>query len=77
MFNFRIINCTDGTQVIDRSLKTPYSALTPDQMEEYMEMDNQIAIMERLKRKERREKSFKQKLKWNPLHKVAHVCGIV
>lgn len=39
MFDFRIITCTDGTQVIDPSLKTPYSALTPVQMAEYMEMD--------------------------------------
>ncbi len=77
MFNFRIITCLDGTQVIDRSLKTPYSTLTPDQMEEYMEMDTQIAIMERLKRKAKREENFKRKLKWNPLHKVAHMCGIV
>ena len=33
MFNFRIITCPDGTQIIDPSLKTPYNALTPIQME--------------------------------------------
>ena len=55
MFNFRIITCPDGTQIIDPSLKTPYSALTPIQMEEYMDMDTQIAFMERLERKAKKE----------------------
>ena len=36
MFNFRIIDTPDGNQIIDRSLKTPYNALTPLQMVEYM-----------------------------------------
>ena len=36
MFNFRIIETPDGNQIIDRSLKTPYNALTPLQMVEYM-----------------------------------------
>ena len=76
MFNFRIITCPDGTQVIDRSLKTPYSSLTPVQMEEYMEIDTQIAVMERLKRKAKRESNRKRKLKWNPLHKAACMFGL-
>lgn len=29
MFNFRIITTADGNQIIDRNLKTPYDALTP------------------------------------------------
>ena len=36
MFNFRIIDTVDGNQIIDRQLKTPYNALTPTQMVEYM-----------------------------------------
>lgn len=76
MFNFRIITCPDGTQVIDHSLKTPYSALTPVQMEEYMEIDTQIAVMERLKRKAKRESDRKRKLKWNPLYKAACMFGL-
>ena len=47
MFNFRIIDTVDGNQIIDRQLKTPYNALTPTQMVEYMEMDNQLAYMDR------------------------------
>ena len=45
-FNFRIIDIADGNQIIDRNLKTPYSALTPLQMVEYIEMDVQLAIMD-------------------------------
>ena len=77
MFNFRIITCPDGTQIIDPSLKTPYSALTPVQMTEYMEIDTQIAVMERLKRKAKRELERKGKLKWNPLYKAACMFGLV
>lgn len=36
MFNFRIITTADGNQIIDRNLKTPYEALTPTQMVEYI-----------------------------------------
>ena len=77
MFNFRIITCTDGTQVIDHSLKTPYSSLTPVQMEEYMEIDTQIAIMERLKRKAKRESDRKCRLRKNLFYKAICMFGLV
>lgn len=77
MFDFRIITCPDGTQIIDPSLKTPYSALTPNQMQEYIETDTQIAFMERMKRKTRREASRKRKLNRNPFYKFACMCGLV
>lgn len=77
MFDFRIITCADGTQIIDPSLKTPYSALTPNQMQEYIEMDSQIAVMDRMKRKARREVNRKRKLDRNPFYKVASICGLV
>lgn len=76
MFNFRIINTPDGNQIIDQTLKTPYAALTPLQMEEYIEIDNQLAYMERMERKARIEAEWKQKLK-NPLLRIAYACGIV
>jgi len=44
MFDFRIINLADGNQVIRRDLKTPYSALTPIQMVEYVEMDVHLSL---------------------------------
>lgn len=77
MFDFRIITCTDGTQVIDPSLKTLYSALTPVQMAEYMEMDHQIAVMERLRRKERRKEGRRQGIRKNPFYKAACMFGLV
>ena len=77
MFNFRIINMTDGSQIIDRTLKTPVDALTLDQVMEYIEVDSQLSIADRMKRKDRREADWKQKLAQNPLWKIACFCGIV
>lgn len=56
MFDFRIINLPDGNQVIDRSLKTPYSSLTPVQMVEYTEMDNRLLFMDRMECKTKTKK---------------------
>lgn len=77
MFDFRIITCPDGTQIIDPSLKTPYSTLTLDQMQEYMEMDNQIAVMERMRRREQREAQRRMKRERSPLYKIACACGLL
>ena len=77
MFNFRLINTPDGNQIIDTTLKTPYSSLTPLQMEEYIEIDNQLAYMERMERKQAREAERKQKFIYRFIHKLAYVCGIM
>ena len=71
MFEFRLINLSDGNQIIDTTLKTPYSSLTPLQMMEYMEMDNQLAYMERMERKQKREAERKQKFTYRFMHKIA------
>ena len=76
MFNFRIIDTADGNQIIDRNLKTPYNALTPTQMMEYMEMDNQLAFMDRMERKARAKAERRQKLARNPFYRIACVCGL-
>ena len=55
MFNFRLINMPDGSQVIDSRLKTPINALTPSQMVEYRKMEVILYQLERLKRKQKRE----------------------
>lgn len=73
MFHFRIINTPDGNQVIDRNLSTPYEALTPTQMIEYTEIDNQLNIMDRLERKARER--AKQKQKW--YKRLASACGLL
>ena len=77
MFNFRLINTPDGNQIIDTTLKTPYSSLTPLQMMEYMEMDNQLAYMERMEKKQKREAERNQKFTYKFMHKVAGMCGIM
>lgn len=76
MFDFRIIACADGTEIVDRTLKTPYNALTPFQMVEYQEMDAQIAIMDRLERKEKLEAERQRKIARNPFRKLACLCGL-
>lgn len=77
MFDFRIINTADGNQVIDRSLKTPYSALTPLQMVEYQEMDMQLAYMDRIEQKKQTEAERQRKLARNPFVRFACFCGLV
>ena len=76
MFEFRIIDTADGNQIIDRNLKTPYNTLTPLQMLEYMEMDNQLAIMDRIERKARQKAEHMRKLAKNPFYRLACMCGI-
>lgn len=75
-FNFRIIVLPDGIEVVDHTLKTPYSALTAVQMVEYVQMDTQIAVAERMKRRERREEEHRQRLARNPLYRLAYFCGL-
>ena len=77
MFDFRIINTPDGNQIIDPSLKTPYNALTPVQMVEYIEIDAQLAIADIQKRKAQAELKRAQRLVKNPFWKLACLCGMV
>ena len=77
MFNFRLINTPDGNQIIDTTLKTPYDSITAVEMLEYMEVDNRLAYMERLERKQKREAERKRKLAYKLFHKVACACGIM
>ena len=77
MFDFRIIETPDGNQIIDTTLKSPYDSLTPFQMMEYMEIDNQLAFMERLEKKQKREAERQRKIARNPIWKLACICGIL
>ena len=77
MFNYRVINTPDGNQIIDRSLKTPYNALTPMQMLEYTELDNQMALMDRMERKAKQKAEHMRKLAKNPLYKMACMVGLL
>ena len=77
MFNFRLINTPDGNQIIDTRLKTPYSSLTPIQMEEYIEVDNQLLLMKRMERKHAKEAERKRKFIYKFIYKIACICGII
>lgn len=52
-FDFEIIICSDGLEIIDRRQKTFYHQLTPVQMVEYIEMEIQLAILDGLVQEER------------------------
>lgn len=77
MFNFRIINTADGNQIIDRSLKTPYNALTPTQMLEYTEMDNSLAFMDRMERKAREKAEYMRRVARNLFYRLACMVGLM
>lgn len=77
MFEFRIINIADENQIIDRNLKTPYNSLTPLQMMEYIEIDSQLALMNRLERKARAEAERQRKFVRNLFYKIAYICGLI
>ena len=77
MFEFRLINLSDGNQIIDTTLKTPYDSITPIEMIEYIEVDAQLDYMERLERKQKREAERKRKFTYKLFHKVACACGIM
>lgn len=74
MFDFRIINLSDGNQIINRNLKTPYEALTPLQFLEYTDIEIQLYIADRLKKKEEKRQ---RKLARNPFIRFACFCGLV
>lgn len=77
MFDFRIIDTEDGSQIIRRDLKTPFDSLPFVELIEYIEMDKQMAIMDSIRKKQQKEEERKQKLERNPLWKLACFCGLV
>ena len=76
MFNFRIIDMPDGSQVIDPSLKTPYNALTAVEMLEYTEMDKHLAYMDRQAERNRKEAERKRRMAQNPFYRLVCLCGL-
>ena len=77
MFDFRIIDLSDENQIIRRDLKTPYSALTLMQYIEYTNIETQIYIADRQKKKFLRETERRRKLARNPFVRFAYFCGLV
>ena len=77
MFEFRLINLSDGNQIIDTTLKTPYDSITAVEMLEYMEVDARLECMKRMERKQKREVEEQRKFIYRFIHKLAYVCGIM
>ncbi len=77
MFNFRIIDTEDGNQVIRKDLKTPYDALTLSQYIEYINMETQLYIADRQKKKFLKEADRRRKIARNPFVRFACFCGLV
>ena len=59
MFNFRIINMPNGTQIIDSNLKTPYNSLTSSQLLEYINMEACINNMSKISKRRKKDNIFK------------------
>ena len=57
-FNFRIIKTANGAEVIDSTLSTPYSSLTPMQMLDYINVENSLYFAEKRKRRIKKETIF-------------------
>lgn len=51
MFDFTIIVCADGMEIIDRRQKVSYCALTAVQMLRYIEMEIMLEIMDGMEQK--------------------------
>lgn len=77
MFDFRIIDLSNGNQIIRRDLKTPYSALTLMQYIEYTNMEVQLYIADRQKKKFLKETERRRKLARNLFVRFACFCGLV
>lgn len=75
MFDFRIIDTKDGNQVIRRDLKTPYSALTPLQYIEYTNMEVQLYIADRQKKKCQKESEHRRP--FIKIHDLSHQIILV
>ena len=73
-FDFRIVKQLDGSEWINDKLITPMDSLTPMEQVEYMETYNQLAYLERMKKK--RIKNYHKKRN-SLLYKVACVCNLL
>lgn len=77
MFDFRIIDTEDGNQIIIRDLKTPYNALTPSQYIKYTDIEVQLYIADRQKKKFLKEVERQRKLERNLFVRFVCFCGLM
>ena len=63
-FNFRIIKSANGVEIIDNTLSTPYNALTPMQMIDYINVEDMLYLAEK------QNKAKVEEVKDNFLYKI-------
>lgn len=76
-YDFRIIKCQDGTEIIDEKLKTPLDAIDGVLAAEYQKIQDTLDIMHKKEKERQKEASAKQKKERNILFKIACLCGLV
>ncbi len=77
VFNFAIINVSDGIQVIDRTVTTKSNTLNPIELLDYMELDAQLVFMDKLKRKARQEAERRKRVSYKLRHRIACLCRLL
>lgn len=55
VFDFRIEKATNGAEIINTHLQTPWNALTPEMLIVYKEVENSLYMSERMKRRAERQ----------------------
>ena len=50
MFKFRLIDMPNGIQIIDENLMTPYDSITPEQMIDYIRVEQAMNVIKIHKR---------------------------
>lgn len=76
-YDFRIIRCQDGSEIIDEKLKTPLDSIDGVLAAEYQKVQDALDIIHKKEKKRQKEASAKQKKERNILFKIACLCGLI
>ncbi len=63
MFKFRLIDMPNGLQIIDENLMTPYDSITPEQMIDYIRVEQAMEVIKIHKRNREIHNMERNKLK--------------
>lgn len=76
-YDFRIIRCRDGSEIIDEKLKTPLDSIDGVLAAEYQKVQDALDIIHKKEKKRQKEASVRQKKERNILFKIACLCGLI
>lgn len=76
-YDFRIIRCQDGSEIIDEKLKTSLDSIDGVLAAEYQKVQDALDIIHKKEEKKQKEASVKQKKEHNILFKIACLCGLI